>query len=114
MKAAPLRANSQDRGRERFAPRVQPEGLLDRGDALRKRKKFGDVAPPEENRFPLSGRRAGRQESFSGGREPRPESSPISRTRGAPSSRPIGPMNFSAARQIARGRVGAVIVIRVT
>jgi hypothetical protein len=114
VKTALLRADSQDRGRERFAPCVQPEGLLDRGDALAKREELGDVAAPKENRFPLAGRRAGGQEGFSGGRELLPESSPISRTWGAPSSRPIGPMNFRAARQIARGRVGAVIVISVT
>jgi hypothetical protein len=109
------RANSQNRGREGFTPGVQAEGLLDRVDALRKREELGDVAPSEENRFPFAGRRAGGQESFSDGPELLPGSSPISRTRGAPSeSRPIGPTNFSAARQIARGRVGAVTVIRLT
>lgn len=115
METAIRRADSQDRGREGFAPRVEAEGFLDRVDALRKRKEIGDVAPSEENRFPLGGRRAGGQEIFSTGPELLPGSSPISRTRGAPSeSRPIGPMNFSAARQIARGRVGAVTVIRLT
>jgi hypothetical protein len=109
------RANSQDGGRESFALRVQAEGFLDRVDALRKRKEVGDIALSEENRLPLGGRRAGGQEIFSAGPELRPESSPISPTRGAPpESRPIGPMSFSAARQIARGRVGAVTVIRLT
>jgi hypothetical protein len=105
----------QDGGREGFTPRVQPEGLLDRVDALRKREEVGDVAPSEENRFPFEGWRAGGQEIFSAGPELLPGSSSNSRARGAPSeSRPIGPTNFSAARQIARGRVGAVTVIRLT
>jgi hypothetical protein len=115
VETAVRRANSEDGGREGFTPRVQPEGLLDRVDALPKRKEVGDVAPSEENRFPLAAGSAGGQEIFPAGPELLPGSSPISRTRGASSeSRPIGPTNFSAARQIARGRVGAVTVIRLT
>ena len=115
MKTAVGGADPEDGGRKRFTPRVQSERLFDRFDALRKREKVGDAAPPEENRFPFAGGTAGGQEIFSAGPELLPGSSPSSRTRGAPSeSRPIGPTNFNAARQIARGRVGAVTVIRLT
>ena len=99
MEPAAFRADSEDRGRERLAARVQPESLLDRVDALRKREEFGDLAPPEEQRLEDGG--AGGQELFSAGPELLPGSSPISPNRWAPSeSRPIGPTYFSAVTVI--------------
>ena len=108
MEAAAFRGNSEDRGRQGLAPRMETERLFDRDDALRQRQELGDVAPGEEQGFP------GNQPGFlevpeDGGSSgalcdlPRPSPSP-----------PIGPTSFNAARQIASGRVGAVTVIRLT
>ena len=107
MEAAAGRGNSEDRGRQGLAPRVEAERLFDRGDALRERQELGDVAPGQENCF------AGNQPGFPEGSEDG-ESPGTLRGSRRPSAPPIGPTSFSAARQIASGRVGAVTVIRLT